>query len=290
MNDSLNRDYGGKAAAEIRERCTECLLCVEECGFLKHQGTPKGIASSLFSDRGCPGDLPFECSLCRLCDAVCPEGLSPADMFLTLRAECLRDNPSILSRYSRLLRYERLGSSKLLSLRAFPDDCDTVFFPGCNLPGSMPGATERLVREMSLRIPRLGIVIDCCNRPSHDLGREAFFRERFGTQMADLRNHGIAMLITACPNCHELFSRYATGLHVISAFSLMAEWGITVGARGDAALTIHDPCAFRFRGEVTAAARKLLSDSGISFREMTHNGRNTICCGEGGAVERVNRN
>ncbi|MCK5195660.1 MAG: 4Fe-4S dicluster domain-containing protein, partial [Desulfobulbaceae bacterium] len=57
----------------IAEKCIECKLCVKECLFLKKHGTPKHIALHYDPSSKEGQSLPFECSLCRLCEEVCPD-------------------------------------------------------------------------------------------------------------------------------------------------------------------------------------------------------------------------
>ena len=49
-------------------------------------------------------------------------------------------------------------------------------------------------------------------------------------------------------------------------------------------VTVPDPCAVRFEPGIHAAVRNLIGKAGHEVEEMTHAGRRTLCCGEGGAV------
>jgi hypothetical protein len=77
-------------------------------------------------------------------------------------------------RHAPLLAYERKGGSTIYSFYGLPAGCDTVFFPGCALPGTRPDAVSELFEALKQVIPNLGIVLDCCLRPSHDRGRRSF--------------------------------------------------------------------------------------------------------------------
>ena len=184
------------------------------------------------------------------------------------------------------MRFEKLGSSRLLSHYAIPPGCDTVFFPGCNLPGTRPAVTERLFRELSSRLPRLGLVLDCCNKPSRDLGRTDFFRAEFGRKLERLAASGVKAVITGCPNCHDVFSRHGRELEMHSVYEIMAEHGPGL-PHIDEEFSVHDPCALRYNENVAEAVRKLLSAAGVPFGNMKHSGRKTYCCGEGGTAARA---
>jgi Fe-S oxidoreductase len=48
-------------------------------------------------------------------------------------------------------------------------------------------------------------------------------------------------------------------------------------------VAIHDPCSHRFDRAVQDAVRSIVSQCGLTIEEMRHHGRETLCCGEGGA-------
>ena len=77
--------------AHVSETCTDCGICREECGFLEKYGTPKEIADSYDPETKDGQVMPFECSLCRLCDAVCPLSVNPSGMFLEMRRDAVID-------------------------------------------------------------------------------------------------------------------------------------------------------------------------------------------------------
>ncbi len=63
-----------ESLAAVYNGCAGCDLCQNECAFLKRYGKPKGIADRYDPARKEDLVLPFECSLCGLCTAVCPKG------------------------------------------------------------------------------------------------------------------------------------------------------------------------------------------------------------------------
>src|SRR6056297_940113 len=72
---------------DATSKCIQCQRCVKECRFLKSCGDPKDIADSYNPGERHFLDLPFKCSLCGLCTAVCSEGIDPAQMLLEMRRE-----------------------------------------------------------------------------------------------------------------------------------------------------------------------------------------------------------
>lgn len=270
-------------ARSVAENCVDCSLCVRQCRFLTANGSPRALAELLLQEPA--NGLAFHCSLCRLCTAICPKDVDPAALFMAQRRGLADQGQGCFRRHRPLLAYEKRGSSRTLSWYGLPAGCDTVFFPGCALPGSRPQRVLDVVAQLQGQIPNLGVVLDCCTKPSHDLGRQASFQATFAGLLAILKKQGITKVLVACPNCHRMFREYSD-LTVQTIYELLIAPTV---ATAPPLLTIHDPCGVRFDTEVHAAVRRLLAGLGCSVREMKHHGTKTLCCGEGGAVGYLDR-
>lgn len=269
----------------VADNCSDCGLCRKSCLFLKKHGTPYHI-----SRRYAPSDpaflkTAFECSLCGLCAAVCPFGIDPPAMFLAMRRNYAREGYEAVASGCAFLGYERRGTSRHLSYYALPEGCDTIFFPGCTLPGTRPGATLDVYQHLRKTIPALGMVLDCCTKPSHDLGRENYFGAMFGDMKYFLVRNGVRRVIVACPNCYRIFSRYGAPMEVTTLYEMLLDRPLKmVPPPGAPMVTVHDPCVLRFDAGIQAAARELLVRGGWNLQEMPHHGEQTICCGQGASA------
>ncbi|OPY90053.1 MAG: succinate dehydrogenase/fumarate reductase iron-sulfur subunit [Syntrophus sp. PtaU1.Bin208] len=270
---------------EISEGCIRCQACQKECAFLSKYGKPGEIADACNPTVDQSLSMAFECSLCRLCAAVCPAKINPAEMFLEMRRERMRRDPHPHPEHKGLLAYEKTGNSKLFSCYALPADCDTVFFTGCTLPGTRPEQTLQLYRKMQRTIPGLGVVMECCNKISHDLGRQEHFQAMFEKMRSYLVSQGVKKVIAACPNCYRMFA--GKGLSVITAYEVLAEHPDSETLSGEQIIAVHDPCGLRFKEQAQAAVRHLVTQRGGTIEELRHHGRRTNCCGEGGSVGRL---
>lgn len=274
--------------ADILEKCTHCGACQVQCAFLTRYGTPKAIFTALNPAK--QHSLSFECSLCGLCRTVCPENLDPAEAFLALRRESVARNQADLSTYSTILGYEKKGTSSLFSCYVLPQGCDTVFFPGCTLPGTRPKTTWALFETLRALKPDLGIVLDCCTKPSHDLGCDTYFQSMFGEMLGFLQAHQIKRIWLACPSCHKVFTIYAPGMTVETVYEVIDRTGMprkfSDGFRpfGDTPLVVHDPCPMRDDVRVQESVRSLLSRMKLPVEKMAFEKKKTFCCGEGGSV------
>ncbi|MDF1615335.1 VTT domain-containing protein [Desulfurivibrio dismutans] len=271
-----------QAAAELADQCTMCGACAARCALLQESGLPGEIAASGRHSGNFKVD-PFACSLCHLCTAICPEKLTPGDFFLNLRRQKAAQKDFDLRPYRPILSYERLGASRLFAAESLPTGCTTAFFPGCTLPGTRPAATRHLVDRLRELKPSLGLVLNCCHKPSHDLGRQQYFAARFGALQQRLLAQGVREILVACPNCYKVFLQYGGKLKVKSVWELLAatnEGKATVTGK----VTVHDPCPLRQRPELQHAVRQLATSQGLKIEEMKSTGKRTLCCGEGGAV------
>jgi Fe-S oxidoreductase len=272
-----------KLTDEVRKECTSCDICLRDCAFLRKYGNPGRIADAYNPSDKESMALPFECSLCGLCASVCPERLNLTALFLEMRREAVDRGGGGFPEHAVITNYEKTGVSRRFTLYRLPEGCDTIFFPGCALAGTRPDGVRKVFDSLQRTIPHLGIVFDCCMKPSHDLGREAYFTAMFNEMRDYLVGQGVKTVLTACPNCQLMFGTYGDGLTTSTIYEALSASHIPVN-RVSGTVTIHDPCSIRGYGEVHAAVRDLLGRIGLTIEEMPHSGDASICCGEGGAV------
>lgn len=273
--------------ASAVSRCTGCGRCVKECAFLRKHGTPGYIADGFdAADANCLS-RPFECSLCGLCTALCPERLDMDGLFLEMRREAVDRGFAGFPEHRPLLNYERLGTSRRFTLYRLPHGCRSVFFPGCALSGTRPEGVNRIFDQLRKVDPALGIVFDCCMKPSHCLGREQYANAMFAEMNDWLVNQGVKEVLVACPNCQAMFDTLGKGLKVETVWEALAASGEPF-EKVSATVAVHDPCVIRNALPVHRAVRAFLERRGATVEEMPHSGKFTLCCGKGGGVDMLN--
>jgi len=244
---------------EIFEKsCRRCGKCERHCGFLSENGPPGSIV-------GGPDAVgkAFSCMVCGLCTELCPEGLDPASLFLHLR-EKAAERPA---RLSGLARHETVSTSFPLVLYALPDNCDTVFFPGCGLAGTRPETSEACFLALKKCLPDIGIVLDCCIRPSQDMGRTDVFGRRFTTLSQRFAKRGIRRVFTACPGCQATLSMNPD-LSVSTVYEFFAEHGGPSTKKVTGEICVHDPCVTRNSNGLHEAVRLLIGGMGADLSEL----------------------
>jgi len=272
--------------SHVSQKCNQCNNCQNACEFLKNNGSPKTIADTYDPSYSRSLNMAFECNLCGLCAVVCPLDIDPCAMFLEMRREASTRQIRTVPEHKAILGYEKRGTSPLLTYYAFPKECDTVFFPGCTFPGTRPETTVNVYNHLKKNEPSLGIVLDCCSKPSHDLGRISGFKSIFNEMMHYLAAVGVRHIIVACPNCYKIFKTYGNNFSVKTVYEILSGIeGPNLNSISDRSeVTIHDPCVLRFETSIQEDVRELIQQKGLTISEMKHSGRHTLCCGEGGAA------
>lgn len=271
---------------QMVEACNSCGLCMRQCAFLARHGSPARIARVALEREEYA--VAFECSLCGLCETGCPHNLPVRDMLLHMRRLEVECNPIVLKRFKGLRSYVAIGRSRWLQSYAVPQGCTQVFFPGCALPGTRADLTLKVYESLAEQIPALGLVLDCCAKPYHDIGMEDLFARNICALDSELKNHGINKVITACPNCYEVFQRYLPEMELTSVYEVLgtdiAGENVPRNTTELPQVTVHDPCVSRTRKGVQSAVRSLIQARGLTLTEMRNHAETTICCGEGGCV------
>lgn len=265
----------------IAKECYSCNICVKECGFLQENGTPGEICDRFLQGHQPDKTLPYQCNLCGLCQAVCPKKLDSAEAFLQMRRAIHKSSGEILPAHSALCKYESIGSSPLFSLHQLPLSCDTIFFPGCALSATRSETTFKIYQFLKTVIPTIGIVLDCCTKPSHDLGREEHFNKMFSGLISRLKEKGVKKIITACPSCFVTFSSYGQEFGVTTLYEELAKNSPAFKTSLLETVSIHDTCVTRNRPKLHDAVRKLVIYTGAEISEVAHSKGRAICCGEG---------
>jgi uncharacterized membrane protein YdjX (TVP38/TMEM64 family)/Fe-S oxidoreductase len=270
----------------IKAGCNNCGLCQKDCAFLTKYGTPGQISEHHDVSDPKTTTRAFECSLCGLCTTVCPQELEVDALFLEMRREAVDRGFGKFPEHKPLLNYERLGASHRFSLYRLPEKCTTIFFPGCGLSGTRPKAVNKLFAHLKQVDPAVGIVFDCCMKPSHSLGRKQRANIMFEEMNNWLAQQGVEEALVACPNCQAMFASLGQGLKVKTVWEVLAETEAPL-EKTSGKVTVHDPCATRNAELAHKAVRTLLGRQGLSVEEMPHSGKATVCCGHGGAVNLI---
>ena len=298
----MNNDSTGDPINELIEQCVGCGVCSENCRLLKEIGEePVAIAS-----RGPTVDEAFACSLCSLCEAVCPLYLSPVRMFEQKRAEAVAEGEIDINEYRYLFPDRPVNVMSLFRHQYGIDYHDlnqTVaedigFLPGCTMMTYSPALTRKVYETLSEVYPNLVFFADCCGKPLYQLGMQDRGEKNRQHLREKIRRLGVKRLVVACPNCYYEIKKALADQEVelITVYEAINDWKnayssnhnherrATLKAPPVLKCTVHDSCPDRFDGVFGDQVRKALEDADYQVVEMEHNRQTTYCCGSGGQV------
>jgi Fe-S oxidoreductase len=284
------------------ENCLNCDACKSACRRLQsfERRSPAGIAEALLT--GSPDykvlDFVMKCSLCSLCNELCPHGVDIRGMVTYARNLLIHEGMIDQECYRHLWVDHDWNLFTLFRANYWPDityqdlvknNCEVLLFPGCLLALEGPDLVRLAVEWLGSRTGRgdgVGVSLQCCGAPLEQMGQKERAQAYGASLWEQIVRAGTRTLVTSCPTCHArmLATRPDCDVEIHSLYQLMAESGLKAPAPGFGRVTVHDSCSDR-EGLIGTAVRELLRD--CKLVEMEHHGKETICCGSGGLVSAV---
>ncbi len=233
------------------------------------------------------------CTLCGLCDTLCPNDLAMGEVCLEARRDMVDVGHMPVSHHEFALRdmaHSRSTAAAFARRQPGRAECAVAFFPGCQLSASSPWHVERVYAHLAARIPGgVGLMIDCCGAPALWSGRRALHDEVTASLRETWRSLGEPQIVTACSTCLKTLGEFLPEMKARSLWTVIDEIGWPDGARPRLAgpLAIHDPCTGRRAIDAQRAVRRLAGGLGVELRELG-GAESTTCCGFGGLASFAN--
>jgi Fe-S oxidoreductase len=150
-------------------------------------------------------------------------------------------------------------------------------------------STARLLQAAGIDFAILGPRESCTGDPARRMGNEYVFQAFADQNVATLNDAGVTKIVASCPHCFNTLSneypdfggRYEVMHHTELLAQLVRDGRISLKAT-DAQITYHDSCYLARHNDVMAEPRALVEAIGQPV-EMERSGKNTFCCGAGGA-------
>lgn len=285
----------GEAEAEAA-RCIqcECLECVKRCAYLAHyKGYPKRYAREMYNNLAVVhGQRKMNtqinaCAECGLCAVICPFDADMGAFCVDAKKEMVRTNRMPPRPHEFALQDMEFSNAPDVGFFRHQPGADKsarAFFPGCQLPASMPRQTEALYRHLLAHLEGgVGFFMSCCGAPARWTGRPLLTAQAAGRLREQWEAAGKPELILACSSCRAFFAAELPDLPTTTLWEVLSGLPLPEGASaGGQSLALHDPCVTRADTVVQQSVRAIAAKLGQSVEELALGRERTRCCGYGG--------
>ncbi len=291
------------AAMEINKR-----YLINQEGARLAQGQP---SSAELTEFAIPPEAVWACTACGACIDICPVNNEPMRDILDIRrALVLMDN-----QFPKQLQAAFRGMERQVNPWGVPPTERMKWAEGLRVPtieenpepellwwvGCAPATDARaqktarafaeILNTAGVNYAVLGQNEQCTGDSARRAGKEDIF---FGLAQANvemLNEVAAPRIVVTCPHClHTLKNEYPdfgghyTVIHHTQLINeLTAAGKIKISPDGLGKLTLHDPCYLGRQNDIVEAPRQALAGVGGVFQEMPNHGKQSFCCGAGGA-------
>jgi Fe-S oxidoreductase len=262
-----------------------------------------------------PGAVPeesvWDCVTCGACVQACPVSIEHIDHIVDLRRHLVMVESRFPSEAEPMLRdIERVGNpwghqqaqradwAAGLGVRVLePGEPapEYLYWVGCassfdERARTTAQATARLLTAAGVDFAILGPRESCTGDPARRMGNEYVFQALAEQNVQTLNGAGVRKIIANCPHCFNTLANeypdfggnYEVVHHSELLARLVAEGRLEPARDERLMVTYHDSCYLARHNDVLEAPRALVGAVGTAL-PMARAGRETFCCGAGGA-------
>ncbi len=303
--------------------CTECGRCQDACPahatgkILNPKLLIMGIRDQVFAQdgspilgNGVPEEMIWDCVTCGACVEVCPVSIEHIDSIIDLRRSRVMVDSQFPAEAEPMLRdverasnpwgkpqTERAAWAAELGVRVLePGDPapEVLYWVGCaasfdERAKKSAESTAKLLQAAGVDFAILGPRESCTGDPARRMGNEYVFQAFAEQNVATLNEQGVKKIVASCPHCFNTLANeygdFGGNYEVMHHTELLAELvrdGKLAPKAGSESITYHDSCYLARHNDVRMEPRELVAAVGRPV-EMKRSGKQTFCCGAGGA-------
>jgi len=262
----------------------------------------------------------WACTACGACVDICPVGNEPMFDILYLRRNQVLMEDSFPKELQGAFRGmerngnpwnqspgDRMAWADGLNVPTIEEnpDAEILWWVGC-APSYDPRAQKtaqsfaKVLNKAGVNYAVLAERESCTGDSARRAGNEYLFFEMANANIETLNEVAPKRIVATCPHClHSLgkeYSQFGGNYDVIHhtqlISELVAERKITYPGTGtndtgtngtSSTVTFHDPCYLGRQNDIVDAPRDALTTANIELVEMPRHGKQSFCCGAGGA-------
>ena len=257
-----------------------------------------------------PEEMVWDCVTCGACIEACPVSIEHVDHIVDLRRHLVMVESRFPAEAEPMLRdverqsnpwgqpqAERAAWAADLDVRVLaPGEPapEVLYWVGCaasfdERARQSARSTARLLQAAGVDFAILGPREGCTGDPARRMGNEYVFQARAAENVETLNGAGVRKIVASCPHCfntlaHE-YPDFGGDYEVVHHSEMLAELvrdGRLEPRAGEEPITYHDSCYLARHNDVRDDPRELAAAVGRPI-EMERSGKNTFCCGAGGA-------
>ncbi len=253
----------------------------------------------------------FQCLSCGACEQACPVGIEHVgakilDLRRGLVSEGRTHNENVTELFTTMERAPhnpwklshdvRAKFIESAELPIFDGSQEWLLWLGCGNSYDPHGQdVARAVREILDAAGMSWGVLKretCCGEPARRAGNEYLYMELSEKLIDSFRTSKVRNLVTCCPHCTRMLdvdyrqnpSFEELGIRVVHHTELIEELLPKLSLEpARERLTYHDPCYLARGRGITDQPRSIIESCGAELIEMPRHGKQTFCCGAGGA-------
>jgi Fe-S oxidoreductase len=258
-----------------------------------------------------PEEMIWDCVTCGACVQACPVSIEHIDHIVDLRRHQVMVESSFPAEAEPMLRdierasnpwgraqSERAEWAAGLGVRVLePGDPapEYLYWVGCassfdERARRSAESTAKLLKAAGVDFAILGPRESCTGDPARRIGNEYVFQAFAEQNVETLNEAGVRKIVASCPHCFNTLAneypdfggRYEVIHHSELLASLVRDGRLSPKRADGLAVTYHDSCYLARHNDILEGPRELVAAVGEPV-EMARSGRQTFCCGAGGA-------
>ncbi len=295
------------------KRCFQCGLCDTVCPWnrVRTFSMRKIVRQATFGLTDIESEDIWLCTTCGRCPKQCPRDVRQIESGVSLRriateygvfptpVKPIRTVSASLIGEGNPFGEERANRAKWtegLSVPAFNEEMEILYFPGCYLSydprlKKVAQATVKILKAAGVEFGILGDKENCCGESIRKTGDEELFKRLARENIKTFIDAGVKRILVSSPHCFHTFKNeypeFRANFDVVHISQylaeLIAEGRLEITKEFEKKVTYHDPCYLGRHNGVYDEPREVLRQAtGSEVSELPDSREDSLCCGGGG--------